>query len=92
MPSPALVIAIVGCAPRATAAGQADGGDHAAAAKRPKVKQRRPGSRGAAGARPASQTDHGRNTKGSNTHDESTERERARRSPDVVDVAGGRGL
>ena len=42
----------------------------------------------AAGARPASHTGHDSNTKGSNTHDESRERERARRSPRVVDVAG----
>ena len=46
MPSPALVIAIVGLRITGDAAGQAGGGDHVAAAKRPKVKQRRRGSRG----------------------------------------------
>ena len=46
MPSPALVIAIVGLRITGAAAGQAGGGYRAAAAKRPKVRQRRRGSRG----------------------------------------------
>ena len=78
----------LGCASRALPPAR-----RVAAITSPRPRGRRSSSEGAgradaAGAAPAWQTGDDRNTKGSNTHDESTERERAHRSPGVVDVAG----